>query len=89
MGNNKDKMKGGSKDSPLGNKPDREFETQGTKKSFDKEGQKAGSPGKSTGSPNITEDDDMKTAGGRQGQFSDKDRSSQGQWSPGKGESHS
>jgi hypothetical protein len=86
MATNNDNPKGGSQRA-MGNKPDREFDSQGTNKGFDKQGQRAGNPGKSSGSPANSDDDEMSTAGGRQGQFSDKDRANQGQWSPGSGES--
>jgi hypothetical protein len=33
------------------------------------------------------EDDEMNTSGGRKGNFSDKDRGSEAQWSPGSGRS--
>jgi hypothetical protein len=80
MGNNKDTQKGGSQNA-MGNTPDREFETQGTKKEFDKKGQ----PGKSTSSPGMIDDEDIDTAGGQKGQFSDKNRENDAKWSPGSG----
>jgi hypothetical protein len=93
MPNNKDNPKGGSQgsmdnksQSSMGNKPDREFESQGTQKGFDKQGHKTGNPGKSQSSPGMTDDDEMKTAGGRQGQFSDKDRGNDAEWSPSSGD---
>ena len=80
MPNNKDNPKSGS----MPNQQDREFESQGKNKGFEGgQGQQAGSSGKGTGSPNFTDDDDMTTAGGKQGQFSDKNRKSDSQWSPG------
>ena len=85
MPKNKDNPKGGSQSS-MGNKPDREFEGQGMKKDFDNQGEKAGNPGKSGSSMGTTDDDEMNTAGGRKGQFSDKDRGSESQWSPGSGD---
>lgn len=60
---------------------DREFETQGIEKEFDKKGQ----PGKSTASPGMIDDEDIDTAGGQKGQFSDKDRENDAKWSPGSG----
>jgi hypothetical protein len=84
MGNTKETSKGGSQSS-MGNKPDREFETQGKDKDFEKKGQ----PGKSTASPGMIDDEDVDTAGGKKGQFSDKERASAPKWSPGSGESHS
>jgi hypothetical protein len=42
--------------------------------------------GQGTGTPGNFEDDDM-TAGGREGQFSDKNRDREGQWSPGSSQS--
>jgi len=81
MPNNKDDQKSGSKSS-MGNTSDREFESQGKNPSSGKgaPGQQAGSSGKGTGSQ---DDDEMSTSGGREGNFSDKNRSSEGQWSPG------
>ena len=76
MPNNKDNPKAGAPGSTP-NTPDREFESHGKNKGF------GGGSGKGTGSPNFTDDDDMTTAGGKQGQFSDKNRGSEGQWSPG------
>ena len=86
MATNNDNPKSGSQ-SAMGNKTDRDFDSQGMNKGFDKQGQRAGNPGKSTGSHSNSDDDEMTTAGGRKGQFSDKDRANQGQWSPGSGES--
>ena len=81
MPNNKDKQKTGSP-SAMGDKPDREFESQSTNKGFGS-GQKE-QPGRSgIGSKHPTDDDEMNTSGGKEGQFSDKDRGKQGQWSPG------
>ena len=82
MPNNKNNPKGPQGSMP--NTPDHDFESQGKNKGFKGggQGQQAGSPGKGTGSPAAT-DDEMTTAGGKQGQFSDKNRGSEGQWSPG------
>jgi len=83
MPNNKDNPQGGSKSS-MGNKSDREFEGQGKDKKFGSgQGQQSGNPRQGTGSPGNTDDDEMSTAGGREGQFSDKDRDTESQWSPG------
>jgi hypothetical protein len=82
MPNNKDNMKTGSHGS-TGNKPDREFESQGQNPSSDKSGQQAGSYGKGSGSHGKMDDDDMTTSGGRKGNFSEKNRDSESQWSPG------
>jgi len=91
MANNSDNQKTGSQGSgSMGSgSSDREFESQGQNPSSGKggQGQQAGSPNKGTGSPGNTEDDDMKTAGGRKGDFSDKDRGSESQWSPGSSQS--
>ena len=84
MPTNKDNPKGGSQSS-MGKKSDREFESQGTDKGYDEQGQQAGGKGSSVG----MDDEDVDTAGGRQGQFSDQNRGSQGQWSPGSGKSNS
>jgi hypothetical protein len=84
MGNNKDTKMSGSQSS-MGNKSDRDFGMQDKDKDFDKKGQ----PGKSTGSPGMIDDEDVDTAGGKKGQFSDKDRGNAAKWSPGSGESHS
>ena len=47
-------------------------------------GKKSGSTSnRGTGSNSGMEDDEMMTSGGRQGNFSDKDRESEEQWSPG------
>lgn len=84
MPNNKDNKKSGSTGS-MSNDPNREFEGQGKNKDFGgDQGKKAGSTPKGGGSHgSSTDDDEMNTAGGRQGQFSDQDRDKQGQWSPG------
>lgn len=82
MPNKKDNQMSGSKGSP-GSTPDHEFEGQGHNKGYGGggQGQKAGGSRQGTGS--SMEDDDENTAGGRQGQFSDKERGSGSQWSPG------
>ena len=90
MPNNKDHQKSGSQGS-MGNNPnspDREFESQGQDSGFEKsgQGQQAGSSGgygKDTGSQRNMDDDEMNTAGGREGQFSDSNRGKEAQWSPG------
>lgn len=88
MANNKDKMKSGSQGS-IGNQPD-QFEGQGSQKNAGPSGQEhkqgSGKHGQQTGgSQGNFDDDDMKTAGGREGKFSDT-QSGSGQWSPGSGQ---
>ena len=73
MPNNKDNKKVSS--SPTGNTTD-----QGQDSGQDNKGKQAGDFGKRSGN---MEDDDMTTAGGRKGNFSDKDRDDESQWSPG------
>ena len=87
MPNNKDNNPSGSKSS-MGNKSDPKFEDPG-KKEFGGGGQghKSGSPRRETGAPGNLDDDDKTTSGGREGQFSDKDRDKEGQWSPGSSQS--
>jgi len=86
MPNNKDNPQGGSKSS-MGNQSDHEFEGQGKDKKFGGgQGQQSGSSRQGTGSHGDT-DDDMTTAGGREGQFSDKNRDKENQWSPGSSQS--
>ena len=86
MPNNKDNPQGGSKSS-MGNKSDQEFEGQGKDKKFGGgPGEESGTSRKGTGSPGNTDDDEM-TAGGREGQFSDKNRDAESQWSPGSSQS--
>jgi hypothetical protein len=82
MPTNKDNQKTGSKGSMSSSSPDREFENQGKNPSSGK-GQQASGFGKETGSHRKPDDDEMNTAGGREGQFSDKKRGSDAQWSPG------
>ena len=78
MQNKKDDQMSGSKSS---------MGTSSTKESGmeDQPGKKAGSTSdRGTGSNSGMEDgDDIMTSGGRQGNFSDKDRESEQQWSPG------
>jgi hypothetical protein len=78
MGNKKDTKKVGSQ-SMMGDKPDHEFEGQGSNP-----GSGVGSPDKKrSGSEGNIDDDEMTTSGGRQGKFSDSESSGGGQWSPG------
>jgi hypothetical protein len=80
MPNNKDNQKTGSGSSQgsMSGSSNRDFENQGSNPSSGKgHGQQAGSSGR------TMEDDDMTTAGGRQGNFSDKNRGEESQWSPG------
>lgn len=79
MPKNKDNPQSGSQSAAV-NKSDREFEGQGNKK-FDGGGQGQQAGGTKKGQGNM--DDDEMTAGGRKGQFSEKDRGSDSQWSPG------
>ena len=83
MPTNKDTQKTGSQGS-MGNKSDSEFENkkQNSPSGRSGEGQQAGGYGRDTGMQEDM-DDDMTTAGGREGQFSDKNRGSDSQWSPG------
>lgn len=82
MPNNKDNQKSGSQSS-MGSGSDREFEGQG-KNMGSGQGQSAGGYGKDTGQQgNFQDEDDMTTAGGREGQFSDSNRDKEAQWSPG------
>jgi hypothetical protein len=86
MPNNKDQQTSDSKSSMSGSS-NREFENQGKNTSSgmgDQSGKKSGSTStKGAGSKSGMEDDEMNTAGGRQGSFSDKNRGSESQWSPG------
>ena len=61
---------------------EREFESQGKNKRPGVGDQKAGSH-KGTMSDSGIEGCETNTAGGRKGNFSDKDRGSEDQWSPG------
>ena len=91
MQNNKDKQKSG-KESSMGNPSmdnmsDRDFQSQGQRSGMggqDKQTGSSGGYGKDTGLQGSIDDDAM-TAGGREGQFSDKNRESENQWSPGAG----
>ena len=78
MPNNKDNPQSGSQ-STTGNKSDREFEGQGKKNFGGGHDQPAGGSSKKGQGPM----DDEMTSGGRKGQFSEKDRGSDSQWSPG------
>ena len=86
MPNNKDSQnqKSGSQ-GPMGGTSDREFESQGQNKGYGAGGTGQQGGGSKTGASSMEnlEDDELNTAGGRQGQFSDKDRGNEGQWSPG------
>jgi hypothetical protein len=92
MPTNKDNMKSGSRgsmsDTSRTGSSDREFESQGQNQGSkgSSGGQHTGSShgyGKDTGMQGNMDDDEMDTAGGRKGNFSDKNRDSEGQWSPG------
>ena len=87
MPNNKDNQKSGTHGSAMSGSSDREFESQGKNKSSgmgDHSDKKSGSTsGKGMRADSKIADDAMKTAGGRQGNFSDKNRGSEDQWSPG------
>ena len=69
MGNNKNTSQNGSVGSK-GSSEDREFESKEV-------------VGSAIGSQGDAQDDDLTTAGGRKGTFSDSERGEQGQWSPG------
>ena len=83
MPNNKNNTQSGSKGS-MGNNPDREFESQGKDKDFGTSGHGKETGGSRQGSrmKDNMEDDEITTAGGREGQFSDTEGGSK-QWSPG------
>jgi len=89
MPSNKDNKKGASRssmgDSSMDNMSDRDFESQGQGQGRTTGGQggNSGGYGKDTGMQGNMSDDEMNTAGGREGQFSDKNREGQNQWSPG------
>jgi hypothetical protein len=86
MPNNKDhQKKTGSQDPMKSTSSGHEFEGQGKNPVSGKgdQGQQASGFRKGTGSQGKMEDDEMNTAGGREGQFSDKNRGTEGQWSPG------
>lgn len=78
MANKKNDPKGDSQ-SPGGNK----FENHEKNKLPERPGQHAGDSRGSSSSGASVNDDDMTTAGGREGQFSDKERGEDNQWSPG------
>lgn len=89
MPNNKDhQKKTGSQDQMKGTRSGREFENQGKNpgSGTGHQGQQASGFRKGTGSQGKMEEDEMNTAGGREGQFSDKNRGTDGQWSPGSGQ---
>ena len=86
MPNKKGNQKSGSQGS-MGNNPDREFENQGKGMGSGNQGQQAGGYGKDTGQQGIMDDEDMMTAGGREGNFSDQNRDKEDQWSPSSGRS--
>jgi hypothetical protein len=88
MANNKNNPNAGS-ESSMSNKTNQEFASKGKNEKFDNQGQRTNDPGKSAGSPGMIDDETVDTAGGRKGQFSDKERGSQAKWSPGSGDSHS
>ena len=76
MANNKNNSQGGSMASNESGQ-DRESENPSQDKGYGKSGQ--GQPAAGSQS----EDDEINTAGGREGQFSDSKRGEEGQWSPG------
>ncbi len=82
MPNNKDNPSSGSQ-SATGDKQDREFENQGKTKGSGGDGQGQQAGGSQKANQGNTKDEEMNTAGGRKGQFSDTDRDSESQWSPG------
>ena len=86
MGNNKETTKGHPEKTSMGNKSDGGYDGKGANGS-EKDAKKSSS--NPTSPTPMTDDDEMNTAGGRKGNFSDQDRMDQPQWSPGKGESHS
>jgi hypothetical protein len=82
--NNQDNQMNGSKNS----NSTREFESQGTNPGS--QGEQAGQPGgygRDTGAQGNMDDDDMMTAGGREGKFSESEHGKEGQWSPGSAQS--
>ena len=80
MATNKDMKKTDSK-GPMSNDPNRQSEGQGSNPSMPSDSKQAGA------SQRHKSDDDEVTAGGRKGQFSDSDRGSKDQWSPGSSQS--
>ena len=88
MPNNKDHQKKTDSQDPMKSTGSgHEFENQGKNPGKGDQGQQASGFRKGTGSHGKMEDDEMNTAGGREGQFSDKNRGTEGQWSPGSGQS--
>ena len=89
MATNRNNTQGGSMDSMSGSDKNREFESQGKGYggSSGQGGQQSGSGKHGLGSHSDMEDDEINTAGGREGKFSDSESGSQGQWSPGSGHS--
>ncbi len=92
MPNNKEMQKSGSGDAMENSSTEkmsgRAFETQSQNKDSDRAGKdgEAGSSreyGKDNELEGTMDDGDITTAGGREGQFSDKNRGSEDQWSPG------
>jgi len=81
MPNNKSHEQSGSESSKAA-KPDCESDGQGQKKDFGDKARGAGASG-ATGPKSTSEHEETDTAGGREGQFSDEDRDSKEQWSPG------
>ena len=79
MPNNKDNKKSGS--SAMGSGSDREFEKLKKNPGSGKGDQ--GQQPETFGTRSRGMDDDDMTAGGRKGNFSDKERDSESQWSPG------
>ncbi len=86
MSNNKDNQNVGSRGAATGSSMDSDRELENQKRNDGSgssgQGQQAGGSEKDIGSKEDA-DDNLNTAGGREGQFSDKDRDSDGQWSPG------
>ena len=67
----------------MGDKSDREFENKKQNLPSGQDGKSPQAAGNEKEKRTKGEkDDDMTTAGGREGQFSDKDRGKEGQWSP-------
>jgi hypothetical protein len=83
MPNNKDNQKSGSQSSMSGT-PNRDFESEDNGKSLGMAGQSGRSTSnRGMGSNSSMDDDEMNSAGGRQGNFSDKNRDKEQEWSPG------
>ena len=87
MPNNKDHKKTGSQDPMKNTSSGREFDGQGKNPGSGKGDQGQQASGFRKGTQGEMEDDEMNTAGGREGQFSDKNRGTEGQWSPGSSQS--